>query len=107
MRAGRLNARIEIQEEVITDDGMGGGSKNWRTIYSCWAEWRHGSMNERLQAMQLQSSIMHRVFIYCHHKVTAKNSILYNGNRYQIRAVVDVNNRHERLELLVEEGVAA
>lgn len=63
-------------------------------------------MSEKLQAMQLQSGIMHRVFIRYGFSVTAKNAILYNGKRYQIRAVVDVNNRHESLELLVEEGVA-
>lgn len=106
MRAGPMNARIAIQGEVTTPDGGGGVVKAWQTLFSVWAHWKHQSMYERLQAMQLQSGVVHRVLVRQRDDITAKHRILYKGTAYQIRAVVNVNELNDQMELQVEEGVA-
>src|SRR5690606_40567163 len=72
MRAGPMNSRIAIQEEVTTPDGGGGFVKTWQTAFSVWAHWKHQSMYERLQAMQLQSGVVHRLEVRCRDDITPK-----------------------------------
>jgi len=106
MRVGPMNSRIAIQEEVTTPDGGGGFVKTWQTVFSVWAHWKHQSMYERLQAMQLQSGVVHRLEVRYRDDITPKHRILYKGKAYQIRAVVNVNEMNDKMELQVEEGVA-
>ena len=106
MRAGTMNSRIAIQEEITTPDGGGGFVKTWQTAFSVWAHWKHQSMYERLQAMQLQSGVVHRLEVRCRDDITPKHRVLYKGKAYQIRAVVNVNELNDKMELQVEEGVA-
>lgn len=107
MQAGKLRTRIQIQERRQQPDGGGGWSYEWVTVYRPWAEWKHQSMFERLHAQQLQSGVMHRVWIRYSDIPTAAHRILYKGKAFQIRAVVNVAERDRTLELQVEEGVAA
>lgn len=105
MRAGLMRTRIAIQGEVSTPDGGGGVVKTWQTMFYVWSYWRHQSMYERLQAMQLQSGVNHRVMVRQRDDITAKHRILYKGKAYQIVAVVNVNESNDEMELQVEEGV--
>ena len=101
-----MNSRIAIQEEIRTPDGGGGFVKTWQTAFFVWAHWKHQSMYERLQAMQLQSGVVHRLVVRYRDDITPKHRILYKGKAYQIRAVVNVNELNDKMELQVEEGVA-
>ena len=40
MNAPRLTRRLELQERVDTQDGMGGASVAWTTLGTLWAEMR-------------------------------------------------------------------
>lgn len=106
LTAGMLRTPIEIQEYKDTDDGLGGRTKQWCTVLSPRTHWKHASMYERLQAMQLNAGVMHRVYMRYSAVPTAKHRIWYKGQAYQIRGVVDIEERRRWLELSVEEGVA-
>jgi len=106
MKAGPMNTRIAIQEEQYAEDEGGGRAKVWKTLFSVWAQWKHQSMYERLQSMQLQSGVTHRVLIRNRSDISPVHRILYKGKAYQIRAVVNVNEKNDQMELQVEEGVA-
>lgn len=103
--ASTFRVPIEIQEYQDTPDAGGGRVKAWVTVLRPMTSWKHGSMYERLQAMQLQAGVMHRVYMRYSTVPTAKHRILYKGQAYQIRGVVDVEERRRYLELSVEEGV--
>lgn len=104
--AGKLNALIEIQELQLAPDGGGGHIKTWVSVGQLWANWRHQSMYERLNAMQLQSGIRHRVYVRYNEFITAKHRVVYQGKAFNIVAVVNVEELNEQLELQLEEGVA-
>lgn len=104
--AGELNARIEIQAYIDEPDAGGGRVKTWKTFAKVWAKWKHQNMFERLQAMQMEAGVNHRVIIRKRDDVSAVNRILYKGKAYQIVGVVNVAEMNEAMELQVTEGVA-
>ena len=106
LNAGMLRTRIELQSVDRVTDGAGGFTNTWTTHATVGSYWQSLSMTERLHAMQVQASVGHRVYIR-YRAVSPVDRIYYNSQAYQIRGVVDIDNRHLWLELLVEEGVAA
>lgn len=104
--AGKLNALIEVQEQELTPDGGGGHVKTWKTVGQLWANWKHQSMWERLNAMQLQSGVRHRIFVRYNEFITPAHRIVYRGKAFNILGVVNVEDLNEDLEIQLEEGVA-
>ncbi len=37
MQAGKLNRRIQIQQQTISQDAFGQEFQAWTTVYTCWA----------------------------------------------------------------------
>lgn len=105
LTAGKLRTPIVIQEYTESPDGMGGVTKEWVDVLAVKSMWKHATMYERLQAMKLNAGVMHRVYIRYSSVPTAKHRIFYKGQAYQIRGVVDIEERGRWLELAVEEGV--
>ena len=105
LTAGKLRTSIAIQVYADTSDGMGGVSKKWTDVLSVKSMWKHATMYERLQAMKLNAGVLHRVYIRHSSVPTAKHRIFYKGQAYQIRGVVDIEERGRWMELAVEEGV--
>lgn len=103
--AGLLRTPIEIQAYADTSDGMGGITQAWTKALGVKTHWKHASMYERLQAMKLNAAVMHRVYMRYSAVPTAKHRIFYKGQAYQIRGVVNIEERSQWLEMLVEEGV--
>ena len=111
---GFLRRRIELQRKTSTPDGAGGSTKGFETYDTVFAEWRPLSGKDRLQAEQIQSAVGYRVLIRFKPSPTnpqapfvkAEDRILYKGRPYNIRAVIDVEDRRRWLELDVESGVS-
>lgn len=102
--AGLLRTPIVIQEYAGTPDGRGGQTKQWTPILETRSHWRHASAYERLQAMKLNAGVLHRIYIRFAPGITAKHRLVKDGEPFQIRGVVDIEERHRWLELTVEEG---
>ena len=102
--AGLLRTPIEIQEYQSVPDGMGGQVEQWVTVMRVRTHWKHASMYEQLQAMKLNAGVIHRVYMRYSPVPTPKHRIWYKGQAYQIRGVVDIEERRQWLELRVEEG---
>lgn len=106
LTAGQLRVPIEIQRYQETPDGSGGNVKAWVTILRPLTRWDQASAYERMQAMQMQAGVTHRVYMRYSPIPSAEMRIFYKGKPYQIRGVVDIEERHRWLQLSVEEGVA-
>src|SRR5690625_1071099 len=105
LTAGKLRTPIVIPECTEAADGMGGGAKSCVPGVAVRSMWKHATMYERLQAMKLNAGVIHRVCIRYSAVPTAKHRIWYKDEAYQIRGVVDIEERGRWLELAVEEGV--
>ncbi len=108
MRTGSLRHRVILQEEVRSSDTAGGYVRSWQDVATLWAEMvSFGTGKETAFAGQLQSVTSQRVRLRYRDGVTAGMRLLFGEWAFNIRGVVNVGERNETLELVVEEGVAA
>lgn len=106
MTAGMLREPVTVQRKLLTPDGMGGQVIQWVNLYTTRAHVAPLSGREALQAMQLQASITHRVYMRYRADLTAADRLLMRGQPLQIRAVLNLEMRDRWLELSCDAGVA-
>lgn len=106
MTAGKLREPITIQRKQTASDGMGGQALQWVDLFTARADVRPVSGREAVQAMQLQASITHRIYIRYRADLTAADRILLRGQPLQIRAIINIEMRNRWLELACDQGVA-
>jgi SPP1 family predicted phage head-tail adaptor len=108
--AGRSRHRLVLQARAPAGDGGGGQAGDpWAapvTVATVWGDIVPLNGTERLRAMKLESQVTHRIAIRFRLGVTGGMRIVFGARTFNIRAVVDVGERHRMLELLCEEGVA-
>lgn len=106
MSAGKLREPITIQRKQTASDGMGGQALQWVDLFATRADVRPVSGREAVQAMQLQASITHRIYIRYRADLTAADRIMLRGQPLQIRAIINIEMRNRWLELACDQGVA-
>lgn len=106
---GKLRHRLTIEEEVRVADGGGGFDLSWQAIATepvVWGRVTPLSGREVLRASQLQTPVSHRVTIRYRADVTASMRLTLGSRVFNIRALINVEERDRWLELTCEEGVA-
>ncbi len=103
---GTLRHRLTLQEETRSADTGGGYTLTWGDFATVWGRIEPLTGTERLRAMQLESRISHRVTIRHRAGVIAGMRLLHSGRAFNVRAVIDPDERRHWLELMCEEGVA-
>lgn len=106
LTAAKMREPLTVQRKVTVSDGMGGMVVQWVTLFTTRGEVKPLSGREALQAMQLQASITHRIYIRYRADLTAADRIIMRGQPLQIRAVLNMEMRNRWLELSCEAGVA-
>jgi SPP1 family predicted phage head-tail adaptor len=106
LTAGSLRETITVQRQVSQSDGMGGQAIQWEELFTTRAQVKPLSGREALQAMQLQASITHRIYIRYRADLTPADRILLRGLPLQIRAILNMEMRNQWLELSCDQGVA-
>lgn len=106
---GGLRHRLTIEEEVRVADGGGGFTLTWQAVAveaEVWGAILPLSGREVLRAQQLATPVSHCVSIRYRADVTASMRLTLGARVFNIRAVVNVEERDRWLELMCEEGVA-
>lgn len=108
MRIGELRKQITIQAETPTGDGAGGYALAWMNIASAWADITPLSGNEVFTAQHLEGHATHRVTMRYRSDIaiTTDMRIIYNSRVFNIRSVLNIDERNQWTEMLVEEGGA-
>jgi SPP1 family predicted phage head-tail adaptor len=104
--AGSLREPLQIQRKATVSDGMGGQAIQWVTMATVRGDVRPLSGREAVQAMQLQASLTHRIYIRYRADLTPADRLVMRGQPLQIRAIVNVEMRNRWLELACDSGVA-
>lgn len=103
---GKLRHRVTLQELVKTDDGYGGIVETWQDVATVWAAIKPLRGNERYTAQQVQSELSHKITIRYQAGIKPQMKLLYKGRTFEIESVIDIEERHQWLELLCSEVVA-
>ena len=114
--ASRLRHKLTLQQEVQTPDGAGGTSKSWTNITDLWAEiipisgssskLNASAGKEIFYGAQVQAEVSHKILLRYRDGVTPDMRLVFESRIFNIRSVANIEERRDRLELLVQEGVA-
>jgi SPP1 family predicted phage head-tail adaptor len=103
---GAMRHRVMIQSERRTVDTDGSAALAWYDEVEVAADIKPSSGRERFFGMQLEGSITHKITIRYRSDMAPKKRLLYGSRAFQVRAVINTDERQRFLELLCEEGVA-
>lgn len=106
LTAGMLRNKITTERKTLAPDGIGGHVVTWPVVKSLRAFIKPLTGGESLQANRLESKLSHRVFIRYVSDIETIDRINFNGRYFQIRAIINIEERNRWIELHCEEGVA-
>lgn len=101
-----MRLRVTIEQQQLVGDTGGGYTRSWQSFASIWAHIAPVRGQERLSGLQLAGSITHRITLRYLSGVTPAMRLVYGSRLFNIRAVMNPDERKEYLVLLCEEGVA-
>jgi len=101
IQAGRLRERVTIQATTRTPDGGGGFTEAWGDVATVWARVEALTGTEAWRAMQVASSVSHRITIR-QRDVRPQQRIKHGPSTYRIRSV-RADERGEAVELMCEQ----
>lgn len=104
LNSGKLRRQITIEREQRVSDGAGGSTITWSTVATPRAFIKPMSGGERLQAMRLEATVTHRIFIRYRSDLLTSDRINYNGRLMQIRALINLEERNRWIEIYADEG---
>ncbi len=109
VRACDLRHKISIQRANPTADDGGGHTDPWEnptTVATARACIEPLKGDERLKAMQLEDKVSHKITLRYQAGISAQHRVLFGGRVFNIRAVVNLEERNRWLQIFAEEGVA-
>ncbi len=96
MRSGKLRHRIIIQQKTATRGTFGEEIETWTTYHSCWAEIDPPKGREFFASQQKQTDVTVRIVIRYKSGITTKMRVKFGTRIYDINAVIDPDERHNR-----------
>ena len=104
---GAMRQLIVIQSVSRTADGGGGYTNTWNTAQSVYAHVEQSSGTEPYLQGQLTEKGMWRFTMRYTAGITTADRISWNSTTYNIRSVINEDERNKFLVIIAEEGVAA
>jgi SPP1 family predicted phage head-tail adaptor len=104
MKAGRLREQVTLQQEgTRTDDGFGGGGISHPDVATLHAAIVPLSGTELFEARQFTPSVSHRVEIRYYAGIKASWQVVYGARKFNIKSIIDIEERHREMHLMCEE----
>jgi SPP1 family predicted phage head-tail adaptor len=101
---GRLRSKVDLQTSTDTRDAGGGLSCVFETTASIFADIRPQSGDETYRQGKVQEKLTHKIFIRYRTGVKATQRILFENRVFNIRSIINVDERDRFLELKCVEG---
>jgi len=105
LRSGQRRHLVTIQSKALVTDEWGGTIDGWADFAKAWAAIRMSRGRELVAAQAVQSEMVGTFNIAYRAGITQDMRVLYGGKYYNIKAVVDINEQHRDLDLMVSTGL--
>ena len=103
MRTGLMRRRVTIRTNARVPDGMGGYTETPTDVAGIPARIEPLEGREQLMAMQTGMVRPHRIVMRYRYDLTGATLLLYQGRRFDVKSVVDPEERHREIVILAEE----
>lgn len=102
---GTLKKRITIEALQRVSDDQGGWLEQWVKKYTVWASIEPLSQKEVYQGMQAASPLSHKIIIRYIPLLITKERIDYNGRKFNITSIRNLNEAGIYQEILAFEAL--
>lgn len=103
MRSGELRNLITIQKPARAQDSSGSTAETWSTLCTVWAAIRPLKGREYYAANQAQMEITTEITIRYRSDVSAEHRIIFGNRTFEIKTVVNIDERNHWLVMMCEE----
>jgi len=100
-----MRHRITIEQSVNTENESGGFTTSWDEVDIVWAEILPIRADEKLRFGKVNAEISHKITIRYLANLTEDMRIDFGGRYFNIRSIINPQERNEYLEIIAEEGV--
>ncbi|CAN5262594.1 phage head closure protein [soil metagenome] len=94
-----LRHRLTIQTLSKVSDGQGGYAETWSDGQTVWASIEPLKGYERLQAMQMQTPVTHKIVIRYREGVTTASRFLLGERIFWVKEVINESERNRFLNI--------
>jgi len=104
---GSFSYLFTLKRRAISDDGAGGQIVRPTDIAQLWMSMEPVSSNQRFWAMKLEAPVTHRLVTRWRDDVVVSPDLMLTlGERqFNIRSVINIEERNRFLDVMVEENV--
>lgn len=103
VRIGDLRQRVGIERAARVADGGGGADETWEMLAEVWAAVLPVTGGERFEADAIEARVTHEVWMRYRADVTPDMRLRLGSRLFDVRAVIDFEERHRFLKCLCEE----
>lgn len=103
MQAGKLRHRLAIQAPTTAMDQYGEAVKTWGTVATVWGSVEPLRMQEYFEAQQTQAKATHKIEVRYLPGLSATYRVVFDARVFEVTAVLNPQERNERVQLLVVE----
>lgn len=104
--SGMLRHEISIERRTNTADGSGGYTTTWSENIATYAHIKHKSGMERNKDGRIQAVKTTQITVRYIDDIVPTDRVKFKGRLFQIRAIIDVEERNDWMILECEEGPA-
>jgi SPP1 family predicted phage head-tail adaptor len=104
--AGGLRQTITFEEKTQIPDGCGGITDGWQKVLTARAQIKPVSGSERYQSMRLEATVTHQLIVRYNPFIKPWHRIRFGDRYFNIRSILNVEERNRWMIIKAEEGVA-
>ena len=105
MTIGALRRQIVIQQRAPGADALNQPLNTWTPVCTCYADIQPQTGREMLAGEATVSSVSSIIEIRYRTGINAGMRAVYEGQVFNIEAVIDVDTRHRMLQLVCSQGL--
>lgn len=103
--AGMLRNLVSLQSQQTVADGLGGGALNWIPYaVDVPSALQPKAARENVFAKRLETNVTHTLIMRYRTDINTAHRVVYNSRQFQIRGILNLEERSVWLQLALEEG---
>ena len=106
IKAGDMRHRASLQRKQRAPDGAGGSVITWQEYATPWCKITPKTGSERIYLDRLNAQGLSSVLMRYRSDIDEKDKFVFRGREYQIRSIINVEERNRYTELVIEKGQA-
>lgn len=95
----KMDKRVTLQNVSFTSDGQGGQTETWSDTADLWASIEPVKAWEKMQAMQMQAPVTHKITIRYRSDVSSKSRFQFGTRTLWVKEVINKDEANQFLEL--------